>query len=115
MRNARGDAPQSRKTLVDLQLCIDAFNGVEVAQSHERSHALAVFLDRLHAHADAPHSSHGVQVRLCRDLAEFVTLHMQNLMQGMPERKNFIYAAPQKVPGGRTEKFLRGRADHYGA
>src|SRR6266478_1871610 len=101
--------------LADLQLCVDAFDGVEVAQGHQRAHALAVFLNRLHTHANSSGSTDGVQVRFCGDLAQFVALHVQDFVQRMPERENFVHAPTQKVPGGRAEKFLRRRADHHGA
>jgi len=113
--DAGGDAAESGEALADLQLGVDAFERIEVAQSDERAHLLAVFLNGLNAGANAARTFAGVQFSFDGDFAELIAFNVQRFVQRMAGRKNLGDAAPEEMPSGLTEKFFGSRTDHDGA
>ena len=115
MRHARGDAAQRGQAFADLQLRVDALERIEIAQRHQRAHALAIFLNGLHADADAPLALRGLQFRFRGDFAQLVAFNVQHLAQRMSLGKISVTRLPKKLPRRRAQKFLRRGADHHGA
>ena len=81
MRDACCDSSERGQTLADLQLRVDGFDGVEIAQSHERAHAIAIFLNALDADADAARTFDGLQICFRGDLAQFVAVKLNHFVE----------------------------------
>src|SRR2546430_17138721 len=69
VRYTGGDAAKRSETLADTKLRADAFEPIEIAEGHERAHALAGFLDCLHADVHALRALAGLQIGFPRGLA----------------------------------------------
>ena len=104
MRDACCDSPKSRKALADLQLRVDGFDGVEIAQRYERAHAIAIFLNALHADADAARTFDGLQIRFGGDFGQFVAVKLNHFVERMTWRKDIADALAEKCAGGSAEK-----------
>src|SRR5882724_7572312 len=115
VRDASGDAAKRGEALADLQLRVDAFERIEIAQSDQRAHAFAVFLNGLHADADAFEPFGGLQFGFRGDFAELIAIEVQRLAQWVAGRENLGDAAAEKLSGFAAEKFLRRGTDHHGA
>src|SRR5882724_1149912 len=115
VRDASGDAAKRGEALADLQLRVDAFERIEIAQSDQRAHAFAVFLNGLHADADAFEPFGGLQFGFRGDFAELIAIEVQRLAQWVARRENLGDAAAEKLSGFAAEKFLRRGTDHHGA
>src|SRR5207237_514469 len=87
VRDTCGDAAERGEAFADFQLGIDAFEGIEVAEGHQRADALAgCFLDGLHADVDALGTIAAVQIGFRGGFTEFVPLDVQGVVQRLASR-----------------------------
>src|SRR6266566_78090 len=115
VRYTGGDAAKRSETLADTKLRADAFERIEIAEGHERAHALAGFLDCLHADVHALRAVAGLEIGFRSDLAELFALNVQRVAQRMTRWKDVGYAAAKEFACRGAQKFLGGGTDHHRA
>ena len=98
-----------------MQLGIDAFEGIEVAQGDKSTHVLTGFADFLNAYADPFGAFLSLQINFRSDFTEHAIVGMQDGMKRVTGRKNVGNAAAEELRGRRAEELLGSRTDHDGA
>ncbi len=115
MGYTRRDASDGGEPLADLQLRVNALDGIQVAQGDQRAHAVTRALDFLHAHPHTPAPHGGLNFGFRRHFSQVVAIEMQRFKQRMPRRKNIRHAPAEEIRGWSTQEFFRGRAYHHRA
>ena len=67
-----------------MQLRVDGFDGVEIAQRFERAHAIAIFLNALDADTDAARTFDRLQIRFGGNFGQFVTVKLDDFVVDDP-------------------------------